>query len=215
MRVALTWHAHASRRRFVRAVRGVWQPPGAAMDTVPDPLSGAPFLRVPRVTRDELAPWVASAAACPTFGLHNPFHKPECYRLYGDVCARAAGELRRPEVAAYFTRLIQRVMPKSETQCAGEVTVTRVFLDNFAGDGVRFAAAGTHAPGDHGGQMTAGYRFPFGAVAVVTPFNFPLEIPALQLLGACFMGNKPLLKPDTKARARTRARGKARATHNP
>lgn len=35
-------------------------------------------------------------------------------------------------------------------------------------------------------------------MAIITPFNFPLEIPVLQLLGALFMGNKPLLKVDSK-----------------
>jgi 1-pyrroline-5-carboxylate dehydrogenase len=40
-----------------------------------------------------------------------------------------------------------------------------------------------------------------------------LEIPALQLLGACFMGNKPLLKPDSKARAAAR-HGTARCVRN-
>jgi 1-pyrroline-5-carboxylate dehydrogenase len=45
------------------------------------------------------------------------------------------------------------------------------------------------------GQMSVGHRWPFGPVAIVTPFNFPLEIPVLQLMGALFMGNKPVLKP--------------------
>lgn len=35
-------------------------------------------------------------------------------------------------------------------------------------------------------------------VAIVTPFNFPLEIPVLQLMGALYMGNKPILKVDSK-----------------
>jgi 1-pyrroline-5-carboxylate dehydrogenase len=35
-------------------------------------------------------------------------------------------------------------------------------------------------------------------VTIVTPFNFPLEIPLLQLMGALYMGNKPLLKVDSK-----------------
>ena len=50
--------------------------------------------------------------------------------------------------------------------------------------------------GDHAGQTSNGMRWPFGAVAIITPFNFPLEIPALQLMGALFMGNKPLLHVD-------------------
>ena len=43
--------------------------------------------------------------------------------------------------------------------------------------------------------MSVGHRWPYGPVAIVTPFNFPLEIPVLQLMGALYMGNKPVLKP--------------------
>lgn len=37
-------------------------------------------------------------------------------------------------------------------------------------------------------------RFPFGGVGIITPFNFPLEICALQLMGALYMGNRPVIK---------------------
>ena len=37
-------------------------------------------------------------------------------------------------------------------------------------------------------------------VAIISPFNFPLEIPLLQLMGALYMGNKPTLKVDSKVR---------------
>ena len=43
--------------------------------------------------------------------------------------------------------------------------------------------------------MSVGHRWPYGPVAIITPFNFPLEIPVLQLMGALYMGNKPVLKP--------------------
>jgi 1-pyrroline-5-carboxylate dehydrogenase len=89
-------------------------------------------------------------------------------------------------------------MPKSWNQCAGEVQITRIFLENFAGDGVRFLARGFSNPGDRTGQESRGYRWPFGPVVVVAPFNFPLEIPALQVMGALFMGNRPLVKIDSK-----------------
>mmetsp|Transcript_5070 Transcript_5070/g.12663 ORF Transcript_5070/g.12663 Transcript_5070/m.12663 type:complete len:369 (+) Transcript_5070:120-1226(+) len=46
--------------------------------------------------------------------------------------------------------------------------------------------------------MSTGYRWPFGPVALICPFNFPMEIPVLQLMGALFMGNKVLLKPDQR-----------------
>jgi Aldehyde dehydrogenase family len=66
---------------------------------------------------------------------------------------------------------------------------------------VRFMARGFVVSGDHQGQQSSGYRWPYGPVALITPFNFPLEIPALQLMGALFMGNKPLLHVDRRCRA--------------
>ena len=56
--------------------------------------------------------------------------------LYGDVSARVAQMLRDPEVEHFFTRLIQRVAPKSYVQAKGEVTICRVFFENFSGDQV-------------------------------------------------------------------------------
>ena len=56
--------------------------------------------------------------------------------MWGDITARAAAELRRPEVEAHFARLIQRTSPKSFAQAAGETRVTRKFLENFSGDQV-------------------------------------------------------------------------------
>ncbi len=46
--------------------------------------------------------------------------------------------------------------------------------------------------------LSVGCRWPFGPVAIITPFNFPLEIPALQLMGALYMGNKALLHVDRR-----------------
>ena len=76
--------------------------------------------------------------------------------------------------------------------------MTRAFFENFSGDQVRFLAEGKQIPGDHAGQHNTGYRWPFGPVGVITPFNFPLEIPALQTLSALFMGNQPCTKVDWK-----------------
>jgi 1-pyrroline-5-carboxylate dehydrogenase len=63
---------------------------------------------------------------------------------------------------------------------------------------VRYLAKSFADPGDHNGQMNQGFRFPYGPVCIVAPFNFPVEIPVLQMMGALFMGNKPLVKVDSK-----------------
>ena len=182
-----------------------------------------------------LAPYIASLASCPKTGLHNPLRSPERYVALGRVCERAAAALKTPEIAKYFSRLVQRTSPKSDAQAAGEVAVVAAFLANFAGDNVRFLARSFGVPGDHDGQTSRGYRFPcvgarsagegasvracaaplpaaaaprhapprrpsrsYGPVAIITPYNFPIEIPVLQVMGALFMGNRPLLKVDSK-----------------
>jgi 1-pyrroline-5-carboxylate dehydrogenase len=101
-------------------------------------------------------------------------------------------------VEDFFIKLIQRVMPKSDVQCRGELTVTRKFFENFAGDNARFLFRSFNVSGDHDGQASSGYRWPYGNVAVIAPFNFPVEIPALQTFGSLLAGNRPLLKCATK-----------------
>ena len=177
-------------------VGGRWEVGGSDHVDLPDPMTGEAFVR--ESTGHDHAPFIDGLQSCPKSGLHNPLKKPDRYVHLGAVCARAAALLAEPEIRDYFTKLIQRVMPKSWNQCLGEVTVTRVFLENFAGDGVRFLARGFSNPGNHTGQETRGYRWPFGPVVIISPFNFPLEIPALQLIGALAMGNRPLVKPETK-----------------
>ncbi|MDG2377066.1 MAG: aldehyde dehydrogenase family protein [Woeseiaceae bacterium] len=161
-----------------------------------DPMNGEVFVREP--TTNDLGPYLDGLKSCPKSGMHNPLKNPDRYVYLGEVCARAAALLAQPDVEAYFTKLTQRVMPKSWSQCLGEVVVTRVFLENLAGDGVRFLARGFSNPGNHNGQESRGYRWPYGPVVIIAPFNFPLEIPALQLMGALAMGNRPLVKPETK-----------------
>lgn len=41
-------------------------------------------------------------------------------------------------------------------------------------DNPRFMIRGFHVAGDYDGQTSAGYRFPFGNIGLITPFNFPI-----------------------------------------
>ena len=175
-------------------VAGEWETNPAELIAMPDPLNGEPFIMQPCVREEGLDVYIQSLKSCPKYGLHNALFRPERYVLMGKVSQRAAERLEDPEVEHFFARLIQRVCPKSYAQAVAEVRVTRQFLYNFSGDQVRFLARSFGTPGDHAGQTTEGHRWPYGAVVIIAPFNFPLEIPALQLMGALYMGNKPLLK---------------------
>ena len=180
-------------------VNGQWEDVPTYRDDIVDPMNGEHFLNVPDT--QDMAPFIEGLESCPKSGVHNPLKNNDRYVHLGRVCAQAAALMATEEVEEYFTKLTQRVMPKSWQQCLAEVRVTRVFLENFAGDNVRFLARGFSNPGDHPGQESRGYRWPFGPVVVVAPFNFPIEIPALQTMGALFMGNRPLIKVDSKVSA--------------
>lgn len=182
--------------RAMNLVDGDWVADDKLREDIPDPMTGDRFLDVPDT--EDIEPFLSSFVRCPKTGLHNPLKNTDRYVHLGRVCARSAALLAQEDVAIYFAKLIQRVMPKSWQQCLNEVIVTRVFLENFSGDGVRFLGRGFSNPGDVTGQESRGYRWPFGPVVVIAPFNFPLEIPALQTLGALFMGNRPLVKVDSK-----------------
>lgn len=177
-------------------VAGIWTDANGAYEDIVDPMNGDVFLKIPD-TREH-GPYIDGLRSCPKSGVHNPLKNPDRYVYLGAVCARAAAMLAEPHIEEYFTKLTQRVMPKSWEQCRGEVVVTRIFLENLAGDGVRFLARGFSNPGNHNGQESRGYRWPYGPVVIIAPFNFPLEIPALQLMGALAMGNRPLIKPESK-----------------
>ena len=177
---------------------GEWMSTKSYEDLI-DPLTGNVMGKVPLTDAEtEIKPFIDSLKAVPKTGLHNPLKNVERYLMYGDVCKRAARMLDDPKISDFFVRCIQRCVPKSYAQAYGEMAVTRKFLENFSGDNVRFLARSFANPGDHTGQMSQGFRFPYGPVAIVAPFNFPVEIPVLQMMGALFMGNKPLVKVDSK-----------------
>jgi len=178
-------------------VGGEWQATDLTMEII-DPMNGEVMVKVPDTQESEIKPFVERMKSCPRSGLHNPLKNPERYNVIGAACARAAEEMRKPDVQYFFARLIQRLTPKSWVQAKGEPTITRKFLENYSCDQVRFLARSFGVPGDHTGQTSTGIRMPFGGCGVVTPFNFPLEIPALQTMSAVFMGNQVTTKVDEK-----------------
>lgn len=61
----------------------------------------------------------------------------------------------------------------------------------YPGDNVRMLARSFSVPGDHVGQASTGYRWPFGPVAIVSPFNFPLgEQASNSAISVCFYSTR-------------------------
>lgn len=99
--------------------------------------------------------------------------------MLSEVNRKVVECMHDPEVFNFFVKLVQRVTPKSYLQTKAELDVTVDFFKNFCGDRVRFLAHSEQQPGNHFGQHNTSYRWPFGPVGVITPFNFPIEIPVL------------------------------------
>jgi len=77
------------------------------------------------------------------------------------MCQAVANELAKPEVETFFTRLIERTVGKSPIQCRAEVTATAQWFASYGGDGVRNLSKSSALPGDHAGQETRSYRYPY------------------------------------------------------
>jgi 1-pyrroline-5-carboxylate dehydrogenase len=180
----------------LNCVAGTWTSAKQTM-SIPDPINknNPDIFTIPDTQIDEIQPFLDSLRSVPKTGQHNPLKNPHRYLEYGEISRLAGNALSDPNIAEFFTQCIMKCVPKSHAQAMGEVKVTAAFLHNFSGDNVRRLAQSFGVPGDHYGQFSVGHRWPYGPVAIVTPFNFPLEIPVLQLMGALYMGNKPVLKP--------------------
>jgi len=176
-------------------INGEWKTSAKNQD-IPDPLNGEAFIKMPDTGPDEVGPFLQKMAEIPKSGLHNPIRNVNRYTMYGEISFQLAKQLDDPVVCEHFAKCIQRVVPKSYVQAVGEVKIVAAFLKNFCADQVRFLARGFTVSGDHDGQESKGYRWPFGAVCIIAPFNFPLEIPVLQLMGAlyCLFGFRFVLR---------------------
>ena len=109
----------------------------------------------------------------------------------GEVLRAAAIEIdgRREELG----RLLAREEGKPLADAEAEVARAAQILHFFAGEAVRLA--GEALPGARPGVWVETSREPLGVVAAITPWNFPVAIPAWKIAPALAFGNTVVLKP--------------------
>ncbi len=98
-------------------------------------------------------------------------------------------EARADELATALTREEGKTLAEAK----GEVLRARDIFRYYAGEGWR--AGGDVLPSNIPGELLYTRREPLGVVALVTPWNFPIAIPAWKMAPALAYGNTVVFKP--------------------
>jgi aldehyde dehydrogenase (NAD+) len=97
------------------------------------------------------------------------------------------------ERGAELARQLAREEGKTVREAQAEVTKAAQLFKFYAGEAVRMAGLATRSL--RAGIDVSVERRPLGVVALVTPWNFPMSIPAWKLAPALAYGNAAILKP--------------------
>jgi aldehyde dehydrogenase (NAD+) len=108
-----------------------------------------------------------------------------------DILDRAGSEIlaRKDELGALLSREEGKTLPEG----VGEVVRAGNIFKFFAGEALRLA--GERVPSVRPGVDVEVTREPIGVVGLITPWNFPIAIPAWKLAPALAYGNTVVLKP--------------------
>jgi aldehyde dehydrogenase (NAD+) len=126
----------------------------------------------------------AAQAAFPAWRALSPLaRKTRLQRSLGELVAR------RDEIAAFITR----ENGKTLREARGEVDSAIREMDYQIAEGMRLC--GQTVPVDVGGTLAYSTREALGPVAIVTPWNFPFNVPCRKVIPALMAGNAVVFKP--------------------
>jgi len=123
----------------------------------------------------------------------------------GRVLAKASQILESRKAA--LAELLTREEGKTLAESAGEVQ-RAIDIFRFFG-GLSFTLGGQTIPHELPGNLLYTVRQPLGVVALITPWNFPIAIPAWKLAPSLVCGNAVIIKPASQAPAMTLELAKA------
>jgi acyl-CoA reductase-like NAD-dependent aldehyde dehydrogenase len=143
------------------------------------PLSGA---------EDARAAIEAAAAAFPSWRAATPVAR-------GRFLSKASQllEMRKAELSEWLTREEGKTLAESTGEVQRAIDIFRFY------GGLSYTLGGQTIPHDAPGNLLYTTRQPLGVVALITPWNFPVAIPAWKLAPALVSGNAVVLKPASQA----------------
>ncbi len=141
--------------------------------------------RVPLSTATDTDAAIAAAAdAFPAWKAMSPIRRGQIF-----VKASRIIEERQEEIA----RLITREQGKTLAEARGEVPRVMQFMAWIGYQGS--SITGVTAPTESDRMLGLTLREPLGVVGLITPWNFPLNIPSWKLGSSLVCGNTVVLKP--------------------
>lgn len=149
---------------------------------------------------DARAAVVAAAEAFPAWAGLTPVAR-------GRILSKASQilESRKPELAELLTREEGKTLVEATGEVQRAVDIFRFF------GGLSYTLGGQTLPHDLPGNLLLTRREPLGVVALITPWNFPVAIPAWKAAPALVSGNTVVLKPASAAPALSFEIGRALA----
>jgi aldehyde dehydrogenase (NAD+) len=165
--------------------------------------SGKTFRNLnPADTRETVAEHPASdagdaARAIAAAGAAFPGWAAQTSVARGRVMSKASQllETRKAELAALLTREEGKTLAEATGEVQRAVDIFRFF------GGLSYTLGGQTIPHDLPQNLLYTRREPLGVVGLITPWNFPIAIPAWKLAPALVSGNTVVLKPASQAAA--------------
>ena len=114
-------------------------------------------------------------------------------------------EARKAELAELLTREEGKTLAEATGEVQRAADIFRFF------GGLSYTLGGSTIPHDLPGNLLFTRREPLGVVGLITPWNFPVAIPAWKLAPALVAGNTVIIKPASQAPALTLEIAKALA----
>jgi aldehyde dehydrogenase (NAD+) len=147
---------------------------------------------------DAVAAIDAGKKACPAWAAMTPVTR-------GRVLSKASQilESRKAELAELLTREEGKTLAESTGEVQRAIDIFRFF------GGLSYTLGGQTIPHELPNNLLYTVRQPLGVAALITPWNFPVAIPAWKMAPALVSGNAVVIKPATQAPAMTLELAKA------
>ncbi len=165
-------------------IGGVWVDGDAVPNVNPSDTGDIVGLYARASVADTRAAIAAAKDAFPSWSRSGPLERQAILRKAADEILARKDELGR---------LLSREEGKTLAEGIGETVRAAQIFDFFAGEALRLT--GETLPSVRPGVGVEITREPLGVVGIITPWNFPIAIPAWKIAPALCYGNTVVVKP--------------------